>query len=360
MWRISLEGTLEHFTIWDAFYYVGKALFGPFKPLLPQAFNQSPIPKRPKDEGDSIAFTFLGDVMVNKLVSHRKPDLYARLPAGIFACDLLFANLEFPIQPAKPIRGFPRFNGSADYFDLVLAPLGPGCLNIANNHCLDMGWEGLEATVDFLQRRGIPYVGREEGGCSFKTLTIKGREVSITGFTHSTNRQKNHSQNPVNLLRLNNWKRELNGFDHLLKMVAEMKEAGDIVLLNLHWGLELELGPTAHQVDMAHRLIESGVDLLIGHHPHVLQPLEIWPGPDGAPRLIIYSLGNWVTNTRKTATRVTAAVKAWVNKEGHLQEVETHPFLFSYRDLTYHPLRKDSPQGRYVPESFWDCMVKES
>ena len=360
MRRTRLEGTLEHFTIWDAFYYVGKALFGPFKPLLPQAFNQSPIPKKPKDEGDSIAFTFLGDVMVNKLVFHRKPDLYARLPAGIFACDLIFANLEFPIHTAKPLRGFPRFNGNIEYFDLVLAPLRPGCLNIANNHCLDMGLEGLEATVDFLQRRGTPYVGREEGGCSFKTLTIKGREVSITGFTHSANRRKNHFRNPVNLLRLNSWKRELNGFDHLLKMVAEMKEAGDMVLLSLHWGLELELGPTAHQVDMAHSLIESGVDLLIGHHPHVLQPLEIWLGPDGAPRLIIYSLGNWVTSTRKTASRVTAAVKAWVNKEGQLQGVETHPLLFDYSDLTYHPLRKDSPQGKYVPGSFWDCMVKES
>lgn len=161
MWRISLEGTLEYFTIWDVFYYTGKILFGPFKPLLHQAFNQSPITKGSKDEDDSIAFTLLGDVMVNKLVFHRKPDLYAHLPAGIFECDLIFANLEFPIQPAKPLRGFPRFNGNIEYFDLVLAPLGPGCLNIANNHCLDMGLEGLEATVDFLQKRGIPYVGRE-------------------------------------------------------------------------------------------------------------------------------------------------------------------------------------------------------
>ena len=359
MRRTSLEGTLEHFGIRDAFYYAGKALFGPFKPSLPRALNQSPIPERPESEGDCIAFTLLGDIMVNKPVFRTKPDLYAHLSAGIFECDLLFANLEFPIQPAKPLRGFPRFNGSTEYFDLVLASLGPGCLNIANNHCLDMGPEGLEATIDFLQRRGIPYVGRKEGGRSFKTLTIKGREASIAGFTHSTNRRKNHPHNPVNLLRLNNWKRELNGLDHLLKTVAEMKEAGDMVLLSLHWGLELELGPTAHQVDTAHRLIESGVDLLIGHHPHVLQPLEIWPGPDGAPRLIVYSLGNWVTSTRKTATRATAAVKAWVNKEGQLQGVETYPFLFRYRDLAYHPLRKESPQGKYVPASFWDCTIKE-
>lgn len=359
MRRTSLEGTLEHFTIWDAFHYASKALFGPFKPVLPQALNQSPIPRRPKDEGGSIAFTLLGDVMVNKRVFREKPDLYAHLPAGLLECDLLFANLEFPIQPATPLRGFPRFNGTIEYFDLVLTPLGPHCLSIANNHCLDMGLEGLDATVDFLERRGIAYVGRDEGGCSFKTITIEGREVCITGVTHSTNRQKNHFRNPVNLLRLNNWKRELNGFDHLLKMVAEMKQAGDIVLLSLHWGLELELAPTAHQVDMAHRLIESGVDLLIGHHPHVLQPLEVWPGPDGAPRLIIYSLGNWVTNTRKTATRVTAGINVWLNEEGQLQGVETHPFLFGYGDLVYYPLRKESPQAKYVPASFWDCVVTE-
>ncbi len=356
----ELEGTLEHFTFWDALHYAGKAMLGPFKPLLPQSLNSSPIPKKPDNADQSICLVLLGDVMVNKLVFRRRPDLYANLPARILECDLLFANLEFPIQPAKPLRGFPRFNGSTEYLDLVLAPLGPGCLNIANNHCLDMGWEGLEATVDLLQRRSIPYVGRKEGGRSFKTLTIKGRDASITGFTHSTNRRKNHAHNPVNLLRLNNCNRELNGFDHLLTTVAEMKEAGDMVLLSLHWGLEFESGPTAHQVDMAHRLIEGGVDLLIGHHPHVLQPVEIWPGPDGAPRLIIYSLGNWMTNMRKTATRVTAALKAWVNEKGQLQGVETHPFFFSYRDMTYHPLRKDSPQAKYVPSSFWECMVRES
>lgn len=357
MHKLKLEGTLEHFTAWDALYYAGKLMFGPFRPVLPPEFNSKPPPRGPA-VGDVISFTLLGDIMLNKGVLRKSSPLYANLPSLLRKCDWLFANLEFPVYPEKGPRGFPNFNGSIEYFDRVVTPLGPSCLNIANNHCLDMGPKGLESTLELLENRGISFTGVEVEGREYIKEILGDITLTIGGFTHSTNRRQIPSENRVNMFRLNSWNREMNGLDKLVELVKEMKKVGDIVILSMHWGLEFELAPTANQVAMAHTLIENGVDLIVGHHPHVLQPLEVWPGLDGAPRLIVYSLGNWISNMSRLSTRTTAAVKVWLDRAGRLKGVCTFPFYFCKKSLTLLPL-KGEERGfkKYIPQSFRECMV---
>ncbi|MGC9384018.1 MAG: CapA family protein, partial [Kosmotogaceae bacterium] len=96
----------------------------------------------------------------------------------------------------------------------------------------------------------------------------------------------------INIARLN--ATNLNEVDlSEIESVSEtMRKDSDIILLNLHWGLDYELTPAKNQIKIARKLCDKGVDILIGNHPHVLQPIELYQNNRGSKSLIIYSLGN--------------------------------------------------------------------
>lgn len=350
--RLEIEGSLETFTFKDCYYFALKTLFGPFKPVIPPNLNTTKIPVKPLNTDQELTVTLMGDIMLNKNLLKSKQNPYQFLSPAIKNSDLVIANLEFPIYEKKPPRGFPKFNGSSSYFNQAVVPLEPSCLIIANNHCLDMGIDGYLATKSFLAKHKIPFTGCNEKD-HFNILKHKKNKVALAAFTHSLNRQKNPSTNSVNHLRLNTLHQNKKDLDVLINLVKKMKAQGGLVFLSLHWGLELELAPTFSQVEVAHQLIETGVDLIIGHHPHVLQPLELWPGIDGQPRLIIYSLGNWITNTRKKATCCTTAIKVFLHKNGVVKGVQVFPLFWDFSKNMLLPVDKNNSYPQYYPHNFW-------
>lgn len=148
--------------------------------------------------------------------------------------------------------------------------------HIANNHILDYGEECMMDTINQLDNKNLSFTGYSasealESGIVFKV--VKGLKIAfLGGYTGGEPENKG-------IMGINN---------HLVKKTEYAKSKADVVILNLHWGRELSLIYSPKQKKMAHRLVDAGADIIIGHHPHVLQPIETYRNA-----IIAYSLGNF-------------------------------------------------------------------
>ena len=125
-------------------------------------------------------------------------------------------------------------------------------------------------------------------------------------------------------------------------MIETMRKDGDIILLNLHWGLDYELTPAKNQIKVARKLCDKGVDILIGNHPHVLQPIELYQNNRGSKSLIIYSLGNWTTAMRKKCCRICAPLKLYLTKQGDIINIKAYPFFLDRKKRKFTKLNGSS------------------
>jgi len=189
--------------------------------------------------------------------------------------DYVIGNLESPLSDDP---GAALFCGRTMFAD-VLKEAGVNVLNIANNHIMEHGPEGYQETLSVLGSRGIHVIGQAEEGLS-RILTLKkdGTTVCMAGFCDD---RISSLDNPGLYADLEEGR--------ALRTLAKMKELHpDIILFCLHWGNEYIHIPSPEQRRMAHLLIDGGADLVVGHHPHVIQPYEQYKKGH-----IFYSLGNF-------------------------------------------------------------------
>ncbi|HTW96665.1 MAG TPA: CapA family protein, partial [Candidatus Methylomirabilis sp.] len=143
--------------------------------------------------------------------------------------------------------------------------------NIANNHLADQGKNGIIETEKNLSSLGFNFAGcpdREVGDCTSKIVEINGKKIGLTGASMV------YGALDENLL---------------INKVKALASSTDLVIAQMHWGIEYQHEPAANQIALAHKLIDAGADIVIGHHPHVVGGLEIYQG-----KPIFYSLGNFV------------------------------------------------------------------
>ena len=156
------------------------------------------------------------------------------------------------------------FKGPAKYTD-ILTGSSVEAANIANNHSKDYGTKSLQDTIDNLSNAGIATFGYE----NVVVLEVKGVKVGLTGIYELAEHEQKATQVKEN--------------------IQALKDAGaQIIIVNFHWGVEKEYTPNATQKKLAHLAIDEGADLVIGHHPHVLEGVEKYKG-----KYIAYSLGNF-------------------------------------------------------------------
>jgi len=192
--------------------------------------------------------------------------------------DLLIANLESPLVNSKDIIK-DTFYGHPD-FTSFLKKCGIDLVNVANNHILEQGSEGFKQTIGFLEKAEIGIVGHQENGRSkISYLELNGLKIAMAGFSNvdlEVIKDKNHFA----ILREAD----------VIEALGEMEKHGaDFKILNFHWGNEYVHIPSIAQRRMAYKFIESGADVIVGHHPHVIQPYEKYNGGH-----IFYSLGNFM------------------------------------------------------------------
>lgn len=232
---------------------------------------------------------FTGDVMLSRGV--RRQILAARDPALPFrkmalmlaASDLAFVNLESPFSDQGRYRdGGMVFHAAPDMIaGLKLA--GIAVASTANNHTRDCASHGVEFTMSWLRAHGIQPVGTGESAEAVHkgiVLVRNGVRFGFLGYTYDQNN--------------GNWKDTdpriaLADPKIVCRDVSEIRKRADVVIVSMHHGIEYTLKPTAAQVAFAHAAIDAGATLVIGHHPHVVQPSESYRGG-----LIYYSLGNFI------------------------------------------------------------------
>ncbi len=233
-----------------------------------------------KEEIKELNFLFLGDIMldrsVKKLIDAKGLDyLLKNIEAENFfeGYDLISANLEGPVtnngDHYPPVAGI-DFAFSPDDVN-ELKRYNFNFFTIANNHLTDQGLKGVEEARANLNELGINYVGcsdAEVSECSSTILEINDYQVGMLGLSmvyHNFDLEK------------------------VISEINKLKDQTDYIITNIHWGVEYTHYFNTYQQNIAHALIDNGVDIIIGHHPHVVQGIEIYN-----KKPIFYSLGNFI------------------------------------------------------------------
>jgi len=250
-----------------------------------------------------------GDILAHPgLCPETTTALWDEVREFYFGADLAYANLETPVVPSAPpsyipksILKAPGLNNTPEMFDRIVdGGKGVDLFSTANNHCLDQGEEGLRKTLDFLDERGYPHVGTArspEERDAVVMIERGGVKVAFISFTFALNWKDlpEGKEYLANYVRLNKPDADISP---IAAQVASARAAGaDAVVACLHWSLEFESYPVRNVVDMGHRLAELGIDVVIGNHPHNVQPIEKYSYADGVTgarkeALIIYALGD--------------------------------------------------------------------
>ena len=276
-----------------------------------------------------VTIAAVGDVLIHEAVKqtasdHRAPGnddgfawLWSPVADLLAASDLTFANLETPIAPAAGRGSHSFVFNAAPAVVSALRHSGVRLLNVANNHLFDQGRPGFEETLAHLETLGMPYIGAGAVGkeAGPRLMEVNGIRVAFLGFAHFFNQSGNDCP-PGQANRC--LKASLLDPDRAVAAVQAAARTADAVVVSLHWGNEYEQQPREPDVALAHRLADAGALLVLGHHPHVLQPLELYPLADGRTALIAYSLGNFISNQSRNYVHGVTPEKVAAARDGVL------------------------------------------
>lgn len=228
------------------------------------------------------------------------------------AADLATANLEVTLGGTESgaFSGYPAFNAPDSVLD-VIKNSGLNFLTTANNHCYDTGLFGLKRTVQQLRDKGIGFIGTKEtdNDPTYLVKDVNGIKIGMIAYTYensSVEGQKSINGNIVkseanSLINSFNYDRLSDFYAEAQKAIDDMNgEGADAVVFYMHWGEEYQLSANTWQKTIAQKLCNMGVDVIVGGHPHVVQPIELIHSEDSQNTTVcVYSMGNAISNQRK-------------------------------------------------------------
>ncbi len=214
--------------------------------------------------------------------------MYKNVEGIISAADIAFINQETVIAHSFPPESYPGFNSPVDIAD-DLVDVGFDVIGIANNHMLDKGAQGLRETYDNWNERDVTLIGcyeENESGRYISYTEKNGIKIAFIAYTYGTNLY----EDPANVGLYAPYLK----YSDVEGEIGEARENADFVIVSVHWGDEGTTKPNDEQKQYAQLMADSGADVIIGHHPHTLQPIEWLEGKDGNKALCAYSLGNFL------------------------------------------------------------------
>lgn len=269
------------------------------------------------DRNNKLTISAVGDVMLHtaQLNAQKQDDNsynfennFRLIKKYIENSDLSIANLETTINPNKKISSYPSFNSPSAILD-TLKNTGFDVISTINNHSLDTGQAGVSSTINEIKNRGLDYVGTQldENEKNYITNEINGIKMGISSFSYADETTYNSFLNGIpsgkskNLLNTIDNNNVMNAFNKIKQEIDLMKgENCDLIILNIHWGKEYIQTPSWYQKELASLLINEGVDIIFGSHPHVVQPAEEITSADGSHTgVVFYSLGNIISNQQE-------------------------------------------------------------
>lgn len=216
---------------------------------------------------------------------------YEKIASVIERADIATINQETIIDSEREPSSYPQFNSPTELGEEV-ADMGFDVVNVANNHMLDCYESGLRNALTYWQaKEGIVTTGAYLNEAQMNQVEqneYDGVTFGYLGITQYTNGLSLPEGSELRYISTED--------TDLIKQKIEAAAAVcDVVVVNVHWGNEYSFEPTDAQRTLAAQMVKWGADVIIGHHPHVLQPMEYMEKPDGGQALVVYSLGNFIS-----------------------------------------------------------------
>ncbi len=260
---------------------------------------------------DTLRLLFTGDIMGHspqissaQLIKNKKYDYhpcFEYIQPVLKQADLAIGNLELTLPGAPPYTGYPMFR-SPDELATALKDAGFDILMTANNHANDSHGLGVTHTINTLNDLGFLQTGtfkNQRDRSAFYPLMVykNGFKLAFLNYTYDTNGVPTEAPTIVNRI-------------DTVQIGADLAEARarkpHFIIVVMHWGIEYQLQENAEQRRLARFLIRNGADMVIGMHPHVVQPIrtETVTMPDGSRKeaVVVYSLGNFISNQQQPNT----------------------------------------------------------
>ncbi|MEN1968394.1 CapA family protein [Lentibacillus sp. N15] len=296
-----------------------------------------------KEWSKQVTLSAVGDILIHDRVYRdaKGKDGYdfhpmlAKVKPFLNDATITFANQESMMGGEKiGLSSYPSFNSPIEIGD-ALKGAGVNIVSMANNHTLDRGEEAIQQAIKNWKTIGMMYTGAFENKQDQNDLRIyqtdEGISVAFLAYTYGTNgiEVPNGKDYLVNLIDK----------DTMAGAIKKAKKQADVTVLSLHFGEEYERMPNDEQKDLAQFAADHGVDVVLGHHPHVLQPIEWVKGKHGNKTLVIYSLGNFLSGQDDDYTRIggilTFTIKQTMKEANKKETTVTKPrFMPTY--VTFH------------------------
>jgi poly-gamma-glutamate synthesis protein (capsule biosynthesis protein) len=301
-------------------------------------------PPEPVARQREVTVAVTGDLLPHQpvLSAARRGDSYdfvallRGIRGPISRADLALCHLEVPLARGhEGLSTYPVFNGPPELATALAAVGYDGC-SVASNHAFDQGEAGVRSTLDVLDHAGLGHAGtartRREAR-RIQRYVVDGVHIAHLSYTYGLN--------GFTLPSGRAWLVDLIDARRILRDARQARrEQADLVLVSLHWGTEYVAKPTSDQVRLARRLLASPhIDALIGHHAHVVQPVDRVAG-----KVVVYGLGNLLSN--QSAACCAAATQDGVIVELTLRGTDGGPFTVTR--VRYRPTMVRFPQRKVV------------
>ena len=254
-------------------------------------------------------------------------------------CDYFVANLETTLggTNGRSYSGFPRFNSPDSIVD-ALKSAGVDCLLTANNHTYDTNGPGMLRTIEVIEKAGLEYTGTRKSTEDKQCFTkkISGIKFGFACYTYETPTSEGRKAlngllvdtETAPLINSFNPAKPQAFYDELESNIKQMKKNGaEVIVVYVHWGEEYQLSQNTKQQEIAQAICDLGADVIIGGHPHVVQPVDLLTSTDGTHKTVcVYSVGNFLSNQRRNLMGL---------KTGHTEDGLIFEMTFSkYSDGT--------------------------
>jgi len=280
-----------------------------------------------------IRLLFAGDAMqhqsqIDNALRHGKFDYssyFRYVTDEISSADMAIVNLEGPLG-GKPYKGYPMFS-LPDAFAVALKEAGFSVFMTANNHAADRHSQGINRTIDVLDSLGIYHTGTFKNSLSREKnypliIEKKGIKMAFLNYTYDTNGITPEAPGIVNYIDTALIKKDIG---------KAFRSKPDVLIAVMHWGNEYQLNQSQSQERLARFLIDQGVDLVIGSHPHVVQPSQIFTDPmTKRTHLIVYSMGNFVSGMKAVNTDGGQMISVTLKKADGKTRIESCGNLLFY------------------------------
>lgn len=265
----------------------------------------------------SLSLAAVGDILIHDRVYENAEvkngydfmPMLASVQDEMKNADITIANQETVIGGTSlGLSSYPSFNSPYEVGDALKAS-GVDIVSMANNHTLDRGEKALQNAIKYWDKIGVLYTGSylsPKDKEKIRTIERNNISVAFLAYTYGTNGIRPPADKPYLVNYIDK--------DKIAKDIEEAKKVADAIVVSMHFGNEYERFPNELQMSLSSFIAESGADIILGHHPHVLQPVEWVNTADGRKVFVAYSLGNFLSGQKYDYKDIGGVLKLQIEK----------------------------------------------